>query len=105
MTRSLSKKMDSMGSNLMARLGDHDDQANFENVGDGLGLLRDDYVNRVGTEFEKGERIPSFLAMSSGKRSGSQLGLKSRSGINLNGFKGPSIQMGLSGIFQFDSMK
>jgi hypothetical protein len=89
----------------MHHLNDNEDEANFENVGDGLGLLRDDYVNKVGVEFEKGEKIPSFLAMSSGKRSGSQLGMKSRSGVNLGGFKGPSIPMGLSGIFQFDSMK
>lgn len=74
MTRANSKKMVSVGSNLGNPLADPNmkhEEIKYDDVGEDLGILPDDYVDKFyGTNAANDPaRFPSFMNFSSGKKS------------------------------------
>ena len=85
MTRSNSKKMASIGSNLGHQLRDtniKNEENKYDDVGEDLGILPDDYVDKFyGTNAANDPaRFPSFMNFSSGKKSDVFPGFRSKSG-------------------------
>jgi hypothetical protein len=107
MTRAHSKKMVSIGSNLdnpLADLHNKHEENKYDDIGEDLGILPDDYVDKFyGTNaVSDTARFPSFINFSSDKKSDLFPGFISKYGVK------PSMMKPLftsRGPFSFTNMK